>query len=76
MVRPKKQNAVKAGYLRPGLMRFSFIADKDMVALIKEIAKEDHKSIKDLMEEILLYYLEKKRKNEFLMKKYFRQKGN
>jgi len=51
--RPKKKGAKKAGELTGGLCRFSFIADKKIVAAIKDIARGRGQSIKDLMMDYL-----------------------
>jgi hypothetical protein len=51
--RPKKKGAKKAGELSDGLCRFSFIAEINTVAAIKEIAKGKGITIKELMKDAL-----------------------
>lgn len=52
--RPKKKDAVKSGELKSNLCRFSFIAEKKIVALIKKNAKQKGLTIKDYMNELLV----------------------
>ena len=51
--RPKKKGAKKAGDLKDGLCRFSFIANKSEIDAIKERAAMDGVSIKLLMSRLL-----------------------
>ena len=47
--RPKKKDAIKAGELRKGLCRFSFIASVSTVAAIKQMAAGYDMTIKHFM---------------------------
>ena len=51
--RPVKKNAVKSGQLAPGLVRFSFITDRELIKKMKQAAKSSGLSIKDYMTELL-----------------------
>ena len=53
MGRKSKENAIKSGQLKSDLQRFSFIAQKDVVADLKKLAQKEGKTIKELMNEIL-----------------------
>ena len=82
--RPKKKDAVKSGELQSNLCRFSFIAEKKIVALIKKKAKQRGLTIKDYMNELLadkLKDIEKKTDNkqnnvehQNLLKEYLQRK--
>ncbi len=62
MGRIKKVNAIKPGQLQSGLLRFTFIADADVVFKIKCLAKKENLSVKDLMNRILAGYIAKVKK--------------
>lgn len=51
--RPKKKDAIKAGELKEGLCRFSFIVDIHTVTAIKTEAKKRKIPIKTFMEKII-----------------------
>ena len=58
MGRLKKEDAIKSGELKKGLVRFSFIANREVISRMKLQAKKDGVSIKDLMDKILSNYIE------------------
>ena len=51
--RPTKKNAVKPGQLKKGLVRFTFITTKELIRKVKNIAKSQNRTIKDIMTELL-----------------------
>lgn len=53
MGRLKKDNPVKAGELQPGLKRFSFIADERVISILKRMAVEEKKTMKQLLDLML-----------------------
>jgi hypothetical protein len=53
MARPKKEGAIKAGELKEGLIRFSFIADANKIEAVKKLAKKNKVTLKELMGQAL-----------------------
>ena len=51
--RPEKENAVKSGQLSPELVRFTFIAEVELIKKIKASAKSEGLSMKDYMKNVL-----------------------
>ena len=56
--RPRKLNATKAGALKEGLCRFSFIADENKIIAIKKMAVMEGVTIKNLMSRLIKIALE------------------
>ena len=57
MGRLKKEDSIKSGQLQKGLLRFSFIANREVVSRMKLLAKKEGVSIKALMDKILSNYI-------------------
>ena len=64
MGRPKKENAIKAGELRKGLKRFSFIVEEKYINELKGIRKLKNLTMKGLMNEVISSYLAKDRERK------------
>lgn len=59
--RPRKNNPTQPGQLKPGLMYFNVIADKEKIKELRVLSKKIDISIKNLMDEALNYILYKRR---------------
>jgi len=59
MGRLKKHNAVKSGELQSGLIRFTFIAEAELILELKSLAAEKELSVKYLMNDILTRYIKR-----------------
>ena len=59
MGRLKKHNAVKSGELQSGLIRFTFIAQAELILELKSLAAEKELPVKDLMHDILTRYIKR-----------------
>jgi hypothetical protein len=73
--RPTKKNAIKAGTVKKGLVRFTFITESVLVDKIKFTAKCNNLSVKQFMTDLLIEKLGNKKtlSNEEKMLQFLRK---
>jgi CRISPR/Cas system-associated endonuclease Cas3-HD len=62
MGRPRKENAMKAGDLQPGLVHFIFAADEIYANELRELCKKNKVTIKKVMNRALYNAVRSERK--------------
>ena len=70
--RPAKNNPIKAGELRKGLMRFTFIAEKELITRMKDYLRNQTDSKKTTIKAFMERIIEKEISNA-KKKKYDRE---
>ncbi len=75
MARPKKNNPVVAGQLKSNECRFTFIANRGKIELLKNLVQKQNLSIKDAMDEAIMAYIKRQDKQSWNMLKLMSKIG-